>query len=126
MSFWDISYVFGEDSNTLYVSKRIFRPDVERGEEEVVSVLHYSDGRVMHVLNDLNQELVDKTKPSYVAQNYPQYENRTYNSHVGEHHKREYKECAKDIEEGDNGEEMGLLKVPEGLDRSLDKIELAR
>ncbi|MFS7999650.1 hypothetical protein Hanom_Chr12g01169031 [Helianthus anomalus] len=71
MSSWDIGYVFGEDSNTSYVSKCVWLSSVDRGEEEVVSVHRCNDGGVRPVLPDLNQVFVDTAEPSYVAQSYP-------------------------------------------------------
>ncbi|MFS7944459.1 hypothetical protein Hanom_Chr06g00512421 [Helianthus anomalus] len=53
MSSWDVSYVFDEDLNETYVSESVFRPNDERGEEEVVSMLRCDDGRMQPVLPDL-------------------------------------------------------------------------
>ncbi|KAJ0878694.1 hypothetical protein HanRHA438_Chr10g0442681 [Helianthus annuus] len=113
MSFWDIGYVFGEDSNQSYVSKSVWLSGVDRGEEEVVSVPHYDDGGVRPVLPDLNQVFVDEAEPSYMAQSYPRHEYRTYHSYTENQHKLEYEEGAKDFEENDNEVEEGAKDFEE-------------
>ncbi|KAJ0480539.1 hypothetical protein HanIR_Chr13g0632811 [Helianthus annuus] len=109
MSSWDIGYVFGEDSNQLYVSESVWLSDVDQGEEEVVFLLRCDDVGVRPVLPDLNQVFVDEVEPSYVAQSYPQHEYGTYHSYTRNQQKLEYEEGAKDFKENDNEVEEGVM-----------------
>ncbi|MFS7923957.1 hypothetical protein Hanom_Chr03g00266961 [Helianthus anomalus] len=109
LGHWDIGYVFGEDSNQSYVSESVWLSGVDRGEEEVVSILRCDDGGVRPVFPDLNQEFVDVAEPSYMAQSYPRHKYETYHTYTENQHKLEYEEGAKDFEENDNKVEEGVM-----------------
>ncbi|KAJ0837620.1 hypothetical protein HanRHA438_Chr16g0780171 [Helianthus annuus] len=105
MSSWGLDYIFGDYSNESYpnesyVSESKIEHVVERGEEEVASVVRCNDG---FQVPDLNQEYADE------PESYPQYQYPSYHSHADVKHENEYEyeyeygERVKHIEEDDNG-----------------------